>query len=85
MKYLFDTQAWLWSLTDPERIEPAVRQFIAEGREELYLSAASAWEIGIKSVLGKLPLPEPPATYVPKRMAAQNQPASWGCSSRMCS
>ncbi len=44
---------------------------MASGKAELYLSAASSWEISIKSALGKLPLPEPPAQYVPKRMAAQ--------------
>ena len=33
-----------------------------------WLSAASAWEIAIKHALGKLPLPEPPAIYVPERM-----------------
>ena len=71
MKYLLDTEVWLWSHAEPERITPGVRQLIADGREELYLSAASSWEISIKSALGKLPLPEPPALYVPKRLAAQ--------------
>ena len=71
MKYLLDTEVWLWSLAEPERINPRVRQLIAHGREELYLSAASSWEISIKSALGRLPLPEPPALYVPKRLAAQ--------------
>ena len=33
-----------------------------------YLSAASSWEIAIKHAIGKLPLPEPPAVYVPERM-----------------
>ena len=35
---------------------------------ERFLSAASAWEIAIKFALGKLPLPEAPATYVPRRL-----------------
>ncbi len=35
---------------------------------DLYLSAASAWEIAIKHAIGKLRLPEPPAEYVPRRM-----------------
>jgi len=71
MKYLLDTAVWLWSLAEPERIEPKARQLLAEGREELYLSAASSWEISIKSALGKLHLPETPAIYVPKRLVAQ--------------
>jgi PIN domain nuclease of toxin-antitoxin system len=36
---------------------------------ELYLSAASTWEIAIKYCLGKLPLPEPPALFVPPRLS----------------
>jgi PIN domain nuclease of toxin-antitoxin system len=35
---------------------------------ELFLSAASAWEIAVKYAIGKLPLPLPPAEYVPSRM-----------------
>jgi PIN domain nuclease of toxin-antitoxin system len=44
---------------------------LARGSQEIYLSAVSSWEIGIKSALGKLRLPEPVVSYVPKRMAAQ--------------
>jgi PIN domain nuclease of toxin-antitoxin system len=34
---------------------------------ELYFSAASAWEIAIKARLGKLAVPGNPALYVPRR------------------
>ena len=34
----------------------------------MYLSAASAWEIAIKSCQGKLRLPDPPLKYVPSRL-----------------
>ena len=37
---------------------------------ELFLSAASAWEIAIKHAIGKLKLPEPPERYVPSRLEA---------------
>lgn len=39
-----------------------------DGANQLYFSAASAWEIAIKHALGKLPLPEPPETFVPARL-----------------
>ena len=39
---------------------------------QLYLSSASSWEICIKTALNKLPLPEPPNTYIPSRMASLN-------------
>ena len=71
MKYLLDTEVWLWSLSEPERLNAETRHLLARSGEELFLSAASSWEIAIKAALGKLPLPEPPASYVPKRMEAQ--------------
>lgn len=71
MKFLLDTEAWLWSLTEPERLNPEARALLADRANALYLSAASSWEVAIKYALGKLPLPEPPASYVPSRMARQ--------------
>ena len=40
-------------------------------REDIYLSAASAWEIAIKAALGNLRLPTAPTRYVPDRLARQ--------------
>jgi len=77
MRCLLDTAVWLWSLTAPERINRRARQIVANGGEDLYLSAVSSWEISIKWALGRLRLPEPAAIYVPKCMAAQGiQPLS---------
>jgi PIN domain nuclease of toxin-antitoxin system len=42
---------------------------LTDPTNERLLSAASSWEIAIKYALGKLPLPQPPAEYVPSRMA----------------
>jgi len=71
VKYLFDTSVWLWSLAAPHRIGREGLSVLARGDAEFYFSALSAWEIAIKWAIGKLPLPEPPATYVPKRIAEQ--------------
>lgn len=68
MTYLLDTHVWLWMLTDPQRIRPGLLSELQDGRTSLLLSAASSWEIAIKSSAGRLPLPEPAATYVPTRM-----------------
>lgn len=70
MRILLDTHCWLWMLTEPDRFSPGSRRLIEDPDNELLLSAASSWEIAIKYELGKLPLPEPPATYVPARMQA---------------
>ena len=47
-----------------------VLSLLADPANDLFLSAASSWEIAIKYALGKLPLPEPPGRYVPRRMMA---------------
>jgi PIN domain nuclease of toxin-antitoxin system len=67
VKLLLDTHIWLWMLTAPDRLGVA-RDALGDHRTELFLSAASTWEIAIKHASGRLPLPEPPTTYVPDRM-----------------
>lgn len=70
MRVLLDTHVWLWMLTAPERLGHAAHQLVEDVGNALLLSAASSWEIAIKYSLGKLPLPQPPAVYVPGRMAS---------------
>jgi len=53
---LLDTHALLWALLEPERIPAATREHISDPGTTLLVSAASAWEIGTKFRLGKLPL-----------------------------
>ncbi len=71
MKYLLDTVAWLWSVHADERLGDGAREILANGKEEIYLSAASSWELSIKMRLGKLNFPGPPAQVVPAFMAKQ--------------
>jgi PIN domain nuclease of toxin-antitoxin system len=71
MRYLLDTGVFLWSLGGVERLNREARELLSENKEEVYLSAASSWEISIKYSLGKLRLPEPPPRYVPQRMTRQ--------------
>ncbi len=68
MKVLLDTHVFLWMQADPDRLAPDARRLVEDPRTELVLSAASAWEIAIKHALGRLPLPDSPARYVPGRM-----------------
>ncbi|MBA2302293.1 MAG: type II toxin-antitoxin system VapC family toxin [Acidobacteria bacterium] len=68
MKLLVDTQCWLWMLADPDRLSARARRMLQRSDRELYLSAASAWEIAIKWSLGKLTLPADPVEYVPSRI-----------------
>lgn len=42
-------------MAEPERLSPAARSTVGDPATELLVSAASAWEIAIKTRLGKLP------------------------------
>ena len=70
MKLLLDTHCWLWMVAASHRLDEATRSLLLDEDNDLLLSAASSWEIAIKHALGKLPLPAPPAEYVPSRMIA---------------
>jgi len=56
MKYLLDTHAFLWWIGDDRRLSEAARDAISRAENELFFSVASAWEIAIKTQLGRLTL-----------------------------
>ena len=51
---LLDTSALLWLVTAPEKISASARAVLSEPATEVVVSAASAWEIAIKTRLGRL-------------------------------
>jgi PIN domain nuclease of toxin-antitoxin system len=55
LRALLDTHALLWWLSDDPALTKAARKIMAETKNTLIVSAASAWEIAIKVRLGKLP------------------------------
>ncbi len=57
MTLLLDTHVLLWWLGDDDRLTPTMRSAIADPRTAVMVSAASAWEVAIKAVLGKLTVP----------------------------
>ncbi|MCY7417961.1 MAG: type II toxin-antitoxin system VapC family toxin [Chloroflexi bacterium] len=59
MKILLDTHAFLWWVTDDPRLPSSARAVISDAANVLMLSAASAWEMGIKVAKGTLHLPAP--------------------------
>lgn len=53
MKLLLDTHLLLWAAGSPERLSAAARCLLEDPTNELLFSAASLWEIAIKSGLGR--------------------------------
>jgi len=58
VKLLLDTHVFLWWRLDSRRLKRPAREMIATA-EIVWVSAASAWEVAIKSTLGRLELDEP--------------------------
>ena len=56
MRLLLDTHAFLWWVTDDRRLTAAARGLIGDGANEVFFSVASAWEIVVKSSLGRISL-----------------------------
>jgi PIN domain nuclease of toxin-antitoxin system len=54
MKLLLDTHIFLWWTQNDPRLQSKHLQSIGSPENIVYLSAASAWEIGIKRKIGKL-------------------------------
>ncbi len=65
MKLLLDTCTFLWIAADASSLSQTARHLFLS-QEEVWLSAASCQEIVVKHQIGKLPLPEAPARYIPR-------------------
>ncbi|WP_026875762.1 type II toxin-antitoxin system VapC family toxin [Jiangella gansuensis] len=65
MQLLLDTHTLLWWFTDDDRLSLEARAAIADEANEVFVSAASAWEIATKQRLGKLAdVPQAATRYV---------------------
>ena|SRR5436190_2575163 len=67
MRILLDTHIFLWFINEDSKLGAEQLEILTDETHQLYLSAASVWEAGIKFALGKLPLPSPPHVYFPSR------------------
>ena len=66
VKLLLDTCTFLWAVRGDARLVATAAALFADPAHEVFLSAVSAWEIAVKHQLGKLPLADAPALYVPR-------------------
>ena len=58
MRVLVDTHALLWAITGDRKLSRRAHSILASFANEVFVSAASAWEITTKYRLGKLPAAE---------------------------
>jgi PIN domain nuclease of toxin-antitoxin system len=67
-RILLDTHLLLWSVSEPRKLPKEARRLIDEA--EVFVSAASIWEVGIKAALGKL-------AADPSELLAEVEPAGF--------
>ncbi|WP_138476433.1 type II toxin-antitoxin system VapC family toxin [Dyadobacter bucti] len=66
MKYLLDTHAIIWALTEPQKLSHTAQELLADPYQDIVVSAVSFWEIALKFSLGKLDL----AGYMPEEFVS---------------
>ncbi len=57
-RFLLDTHVLLWWLADSPQLGRRCKEKISNGRNQIFVSAATTWEISIKIGLNKLTAPE---------------------------
>jgi PIN domain nuclease of toxin-antitoxin system len=69
MRVLLDTLVFGGFAAGRPRLSPRAARLLEDPDQELLLSPASAYEIGVKVARGRLELPDDPGTYVVTRAA----------------
>jgi PIN domain nuclease of toxin-antitoxin system len=57
MRLLIDTHVFIWASDTPGKLSAKTRALIAEPSNEVFVSAASLWEMAIKAAQGRLTFP----------------------------
>ena len=66
-RLLLDTHAFLWCVSDADRLRAASRDAIQDPRNEIFVSAVTAWEITVKRLKGKMEAPDNLAALVDEK------------------
>lgn len=69
MRLLLDTHAIIWAVDQPDRLGSRARPALEDAANELLISAATIWEIAIKTGLGKLTLSVPYRQWMDRAIA----------------
>jgi PIN domain nuclease of toxin-antitoxin system len=68
MKALLDTHVFLWWINDDKRLSSFAPDVISDANNELFVSAATGWEIAIKAQIGRLELPGEAQHFVAEQL-----------------
>lgn len=71
MRLLLDTHTFIWWMTNDRALPASAREIIGREDNDVFLSAATAWEMAIKHKIGKLPVVAGFIADVPGAMEAE--------------
>ncbi len=72
MRYLLDTHALLWLITENPKLTKKVKQIYFDGENEIFLSMGSIWELAIKSSLEKISLEQSLEAFISEHVTGNN-------------
>jgi PIN domain nuclease of toxin-antitoxin system len=68
VKLLLDTHAILWFALEDPQLSVVARSLLTDPANQLFVSPASYWEIGIKIALGKYPVATDLAAFMERQI-----------------
>ena len=71
MKLLLDTHAFVWWVSDTSKLSAATRAAIADPDNDIFVSAATAWELATKVRRGRWPQAQRLATDFHELLSAE--------------
>jgi len=71
VRLLLDTHTFIWWMTNDRALPASAREMIGREDNDIFLSAATAWEMAIKHKIGKLPIVAGFIADVPGAMEAE--------------
>ena len=69
VRLLLDTCAFLWLALEFRKLSATAATAVNDPGNTLFMSDVSVWEISLKHSAGKLPLPDQPRLWLPRRLA----------------
>lgn len=72
MRILLDTHVFLWWVEGDRPLPTKIRDALANPENECLVSLVSAWEMSIKTSLGKLKLAQPVRRYIDEHVMAND-------------
>jgi len=78
--FLLDTHAYVWAVSEPNKLSQPAREAVADRSNRVFVSAATVWEMAIKHHAGRWPEAEPLLSghwEIVDRLGAKHMDISW--------